>query len=132
MLKRPHFCPATIQFFEAPVPADCGLDTLLNARHESLPATRPIPHSPDAAKAASSWPRAGRKFHEAAESAPQHAGWVLLQIQHLYRIEKQLRETRAGPRQRQARRASESQKKRKKMPGIQYCDNLQKPLLFRP
>lgn len=57
---------------------------------------------------AACWAHARRKFHEAAESDPQHAGWVLLQIQHLYRIEKQLRETRAGPRQRQARRASES------------------------
>lgn len=57
---------------------------------------------------AACWAHARRKFHEASESAPQHAGWALLQIQHLYRIEKHLRETRAGPRQRQAMRASES------------------------
>ena len=57
---------------------------------------------------AACWAHARRKFHEASESAPQHAGWLLLQIQHLYRIEKHLRETRAGPRQRQAVRVSES------------------------
>ena len=33
---------------------------------------------------------------------------MLLQIQHLYRIEKQLRQTKAGPQQRQAVRASQS------------------------
>jgi len=33
---------------------------------------------------------------------------MLLQIQHLYRIEKQLREAKAGPQQRQAVRASQS------------------------
>ena len=57
---------------------------------------------------AACWAHARRKFHEAAESAPQHAGWLLLQIQHLYRIEKQLREKQAGPRQRQATRSSQS------------------------
>jgi transposase len=57
---------------------------------------------------AACWAHARRKFHEAIESAPQHAGWLLLQIQHLYRIEQQLRLTRAGPQQRQAKRASES------------------------
>jgi transposase len=54
------------------------------------------------------WAHARRKFHEAIESAPQHADWLLLQIQHLYRIEKHLRETRAGPRQRHAVRSSQS------------------------
>jgi transposase len=57
---------------------------------------------------AACWAHARRKFHEAAESTPQRAGWLLLQIQHLYRIEKQLRETKAGPRQRQALRSSQS------------------------
>lgn len=57
---------------------------------------------------AACWAHARRKFHEATENAPQHAGWVLLHIQHLYRIEKELRMTKAGPRQRQARRAAES------------------------
>jgi len=57
---------------------------------------------------AACWAHARRKFHEATESAPQHAGWLLLQIQHLYQIEQQLRATRAGPQQRQAKRTAES------------------------
>lgn len=51
---------------------------------------------------------ARRNFYEAREGAPQHAGWILRQIAHLYRIEKQLREQRAGPRLRGAVRAHES------------------------
>jgi len=54
------------------------------------------------------WAHARRHFHEAREHAPQHAGFILRQIQHLYRIEKQLREERAGPRLREAVRASRS------------------------
>jgi transposase len=57
---------------------------------------------------AACWAHARRKFHEATESTPQQAGWMLLQIQHLYRIEKQLREANAGAQQRQAVRASQS------------------------
>jgi transposase len=57
---------------------------------------------------AACWAHARRKFFEAKDSAPQHAGWLLLQIQHLYRIEKHLRETKAGPAQRQAVRTSQS------------------------
>jgi transposase len=57
---------------------------------------------------AACWAHARRKFHEATESTPQQAGWMLLQIQHLYRIEKQMREAKAGPQQRQAVRASQS------------------------
>jgi transposase len=57
---------------------------------------------------AACWAHARRKFHEATESTPQQAGWMLLQIQHLYRIEKQLREVKAGPQQRQAVRSSQS------------------------
>jgi len=51
---------------------------------------------------------ARRHFYEAREAAPQHAGFILRQIQHLYRIEKQLRAKRAGPRLREAVRASQS------------------------
>jgi transposase len=57
---------------------------------------------------AACWAHARRKFHEATESNPQQAGWILLQIQHLYRIEKQLRKAKAAPKQRQAVRASQS------------------------
>ena len=54
------------------------------------------------------WAHVRRKFHEAAESAPRLAGWLLNQIQQLYRIEARLREHRAGPALRAAVRASES------------------------
>lgn len=49
-----------------------------------------------------------RKFYEAKEQAPQVAGWLLRQIQHLYQVEAELRSQRAGPRLRQARRAAQS------------------------
>jgi transposase len=54
------------------------------------------------------WAHVRRKFHEALESSPRIAGWLLHQIQHLYRIESRLREQGAGPRLRVAVRASES------------------------
>ena len=54
------------------------------------------------------WAHVRRKFYEARESSPRLAGWLLNQIQHLYRIEARLREDRAGPRLRQALRASHS------------------------
>lgn len=54
------------------------------------------------------WAHVRRKFYEARETAPQMGGWLLRQIQHLYRIEANLREHRAGPRWRQAVRASQS------------------------
>ena len=57
---------------------------------------------------AACWAHARRKFFEAKESAPQHAGWMLLQIQHLYRIEKHQREIKATPTERQAARDSQS------------------------
>ena len=74
-------------------------------------ATVPIPaflRGAEAIRLAACWAHVRRKFIEAKESAPQHAGWVLLQIAHLYRIEKELRTAKAGPRQRQARRAAQS------------------------
>ena len=54
------------------------------------------------------WAHVRRKFYEANETSPQMSGWLLRQIQHLYRIEANLREQRAGPRLRQAVRASQS------------------------
>jgi transposase len=54
------------------------------------------------------WAHVRRKFYEASETAPQLSGWLLRQIQHLYRVEASLREHRAGPRLRSARRASHS------------------------
>ena len=54
------------------------------------------------------WAHVRRKFYEARESSPRLAGWLLNQIQQLYRIEARLREHRAGPSLRAAARASES------------------------
>ncbi len=54
------------------------------------------------------WAHVRRKFHEALASSPRLAGWLLHQIQQLYRIEARLREHRAGPQLRAAVRASES------------------------
>ncbi len=54
------------------------------------------------------WAHARRKFHEAMEQTPVRAGWMMRQIQHLYRIESGLRENRAGPVLRQAVRAHQS------------------------
>lgn len=54
------------------------------------------------------WAHVRRKFHDALEQAPVRAGWVMRQIQHLYRIESALRETKAGPAVRQAVRSHQS------------------------
>jgi transposase len=54
------------------------------------------------------WAHVRRKFHEALEQSPRTAGWILRQIQHLYRVEAWLREQRAGPKLRAAVRAHES------------------------
>ena len=47
-----------------------------------------------------------RKFHEARETAPKVAGWILKHLENLYQLETRLREARAGPKLRQAARAS--------------------------
>jgi len=49
-----------------------------------------------------------RKFIEAQEQSPRACGWILRQIAHLYGVEKTLRNERAGPKLRAARRASAS------------------------
>lgn len=54
------------------------------------------------------WAHARRKFHDALAESPRTAGWLLRQIQHLYRIEAKLREHQAGPRLRVAVRAHQS------------------------
>lgn len=54
------------------------------------------------------WAHVRRKFHEALEQSPRTSGWLMRQIQHLYRIEAQLREVKAGPRLRAAVRAHQS------------------------
>jgi transposase len=54
------------------------------------------------------WAHVRRKFHEAREQAPRTAGWLLRQLQHLYRIEARLRERRAGAALRSAERTHQS------------------------
>lgn len=54
------------------------------------------------------WAHVRRKFHEARDQSPKLTGWLLRQLQHLYRVEAELRELRAGPRLRAAVRASQS------------------------
>jgi transposase len=54
------------------------------------------------------WAHVRRKFHEALEQSPRTAGWIMRQIQHLYRVEARLRELRAGPKLRVAVRGHES------------------------
>ena len=54
------------------------------------------------------WAHARRNFYEAQEQAPRVAGWILKQIGLLYHWEERWRQSRAGPRLRQAHRASHS------------------------
>lgn len=54
------------------------------------------------------WAHARRKFFEAKERDPKIVAWLLHQIALLYRIEKQLREARAGPALRTTVRNSQS------------------------
>ena len=57
------------------------------------------------------WAHVRRRFHEALEQSPKTAGWIMRQIQHLYRVEARLRESRdggTGPKLREAVRAHES------------------------
>jgi transposase len=59
-------------------------------------------------KLAYCWAHVRRKFNDAIEGAPRTAGWLIKQIQLLYRIESKLREQKAGPALRQAVRESQS------------------------
>jgi transposase len=54
------------------------------------------------------WAHARRGFFEAQEESPRLAGFILLQIGHLYALEKRLKHERAGPALREARRLAES------------------------
>jgi transposase len=64
----------------------------------------------DGVRLAGCWAHARRKFIEAFEigESPGQAGWLLRQIQHLYRIEGRLQNSRAGPALREAVRQSQS------------------------
>jgi len=59
-------------------------------------------------KLAYCWAHVRRKFNDAIEGAPRTAGWLIKQIQLLYRVESRLREQKAGPALRQAVRVSQS------------------------
>lgn len=52
------------------------------------------------------WAHARRNFFEARDAAPQVAGWFINQIDHLFRWEQELRDSRAGPVVRQVKRGS--------------------------
>ena len=54
------------------------------------------------------WAHVRRKFHEALEQSPRTAGWIMSQIQQLYRVEARLREQKASPGLRTAMRAAQS------------------------
>jgi len=54
------------------------------------------------------WAHARRGFYEALDHAPKEAGWILIQIGHLYEIERKLRRQQAGPALRDAYRTSQS------------------------
>jgi transposase len=62
----------------------------------------------EAIELAGCWAHVRRKFYEAKEQSPKVAGWLLRQLQNLYRIEGKLREQDAGPKLREALRASQS------------------------
>ncbi len=57
------------------------------------------------------WAHVRRRFNDALQAGetPKQSAWILRQIQHLYRIERELRQSRAGPALRQAIRASQSE-----------------------
>lgn len=54
------------------------------------------------------WAHVRRKFREALAQTPCTSGWLMRQLQHLYRIEAELRAHRAGPNRRAAVRAHQS------------------------
>ena len=54
------------------------------------------------------WAHVRRKFYDALEQSPRVAGWLVKQIQNLYRIETQLREHHSGRQLRQAVRSWQS------------------------
>jgi transposase len=57
---------------------------------------------------AGSWAHVRRGFYEALDHAAKEAGWILVQISHLYEIERRLRRQHAGPALQEAYRISQS------------------------
>jgi transposase len=54
------------------------------------------------------WAHLRRKVYAARDQDPLMAGWLMRQIRHLYRIERQLRKSRSGPQLRAAVRAHQA------------------------
>jgi len=77
---------------------------------DGYPAYRTFARKRDNIELVGCWTHARRKFNEALEqkSVLRRAAWVMRQIRHLYRIESELRSMNAGPRLRDAFRASQS------------------------
>ena len=66
---------------------------------------------------------ARRAFHEAPDQARTSCGFILRRMQHLYAIERQLRESGAGPALRSAVRAAQSRPLMKRL--HRWCSRLQ-------
>lgn len=75
---------------------------------DGYPAYRAFANGRNGIELAGCWAHVRRKFYEALEQSPRTAAWLLRQIQQLYQIEAHWREHRAGPKLRQALRASQS------------------------
>jgi hypothetical protein len=58
------------------------------------------------------WAHTRRAFYEALDHAPKEAGWILLQIGHLYRFERRLRKQQTASRLRAVRDAYRSPQSR--------------------
>ncbi len=73
---------------------------------------------------------ARRGFHEALPQVRTVCAFILRQIQHLYAIERQLRERRAGPTLRQATRAAQSRPLMRRLRAL--CDRLKAKHRYLP
>jgi transposase len=54
------------------------------------------------------WAHVRRKFKEAFDNGCRRSGWIIRQLQHLYRIESELRHNKAGPKLREAVRSHQT------------------------
>lgn len=54
------------------------------------------------------WAHVRRKFKEALDNGCRRSGWIIRQLQHLYRIESELRHNKAGPKLREAVRSHQT------------------------
>ncbi len=75
---------------------------------DAYPAYARFARGKDHLQLAGCWAHLRRKIYEARDQDPRRAGWLLRQISHLYDIERELREHRAGPQLRVAVRAHRS------------------------